>query len=74
MKNTEINQDVMRIVSLMGKQVSFVDNIKIEDKFYSKQIEGKVTDIVLNLDGNHQISVENSDFFVLSDLVEFEVI
>ena len=74
MKNTEINQDFMRIVSLMGKQVSFVDNIKIEDKFYSKQIEGKVTDIVLNLDGNHQISVENSDFFVLSDLVEFEVI
>ena len=74
MKNIEINQDVKSIVSLMGKQVSFVDNIKIDDEFYSKQIEGQITDIVLSLDGNHQISVEGGDFFVLSDLLEFQIL
>ena len=74
MKNIEINQDVINIVSLMGKQVSFVNNTKIEDRFYSEQIQGQITDIVLSLDGNHQVSVEGGDFFVLSDLLEFEVL
>lgn len=74
MKNIEINQDVKSIVSLMGKQVSFVDNIKIDDEFYSKQIEGQITDIVLSLDGNHQISVEGGDFFLLTELLEFQVL
>jgi hypothetical protein len=74
MKNIEINQDLVNIISLMGKQVSFVNNIKIEDKLHSEQVEGQVTDIVLSLDGNHQVSVEGGDFFVLSDLLEFEVL
>lgn len=74
MKNIQINQDFINIVSLMGKQVSFVNNIKIEDKFHSEQIQGQITDIVLSLDGNHQVSVEGGDFFVLSDLLEFEVL
>lgn len=74
MKNIEINQELVSIISLMGKQVSFVDNMKIDGEFYSKQIQGQVTDIVLSLDGNHQISVEGGDFFVLSDLLEFQVL
>ena len=74
MKNIEINQDVKNIVSLIGKQVSFVNNIKIEDKFHSEQIQGQITDIILSLDGNHKVSVEGGDFFVLSDLLEFEVL
>ena len=74
MKNIEINQELVNIISLMGKQVSFVDNIKIDGEFYSKQIEGQITDIVLSLDGNHQISVEGGDFFVLSDLLEFQIL
>ena len=74
MKNIEINQDVINIVSLMGKQVSFVNNIKIEDKFHSDQIQGQITDIVLSLDGNHQVSVEGGDFFVLSELTEFKIL
>ena len=74
MKNIEINQELVNIISLMGKQVSFVDNIKIDGEFYSKQIEGQITDIVLSLAGNHQISVEGGDFFVLSDLLEFQIL
>lgn len=74
MKNIEINQELVNIISLIGKQVSFVDNIKIDGEFYSKQIEGQITDIVLSLDGNHQISVEGGDFFVLSDLLEFQIL
>ena len=74
MENIEINQELVNIISLMGKQVSFVNNIKIEDKFHSEQVEGQVTDIVLSLDGNHQVSVQGGDFFVLSDLLEFQIL
>lgn len=74
MKNIEINQELVNIISLMGKQVSFVNNIKIEDKFHSEQVQGQVTDIVLSLDGNHQVSVEGGDPFVLSDLLEFQIL
>ena len=58
----------------MGEQVSFVRNFKVEDEFLSEEVQGQVTDIVLSLDGNHQVSVEGGDFFVLSDLLEFQVL
>ena len=47
----------------MGEQVSFVRNVKVKDEFLSEQVQGQVTDIVLSLDGNHQVSVEGGDFF-----------
>ena len=73
MKNSKINQELENIINLMGEDVSFVHNIKVQDKFYSKKIQGQVTDIVLSLDGNHQISIEGGDFFVISD-VDFKVL
>ena len=48
----------------MGEQVSFVRNVKVKDEFLSEQVQGQVTDIVLSLDGNHQVSVEGGDFFL----------
>ena len=74
MKKSKINQELESIINLMGEQVSFVRNFKVEDEFLSEEVQGQVTDIVLSLDGNHQVSVEGGDFFVLSDLLEFQVL
>ena len=63
MKNSKINQELESIINLMGEHVSFVRNVKVGGEFLSEKIEGQVTDIVLNLDGNHQVSVEGGDFF-----------
>ena len=48
----------------MGQQVSFVRNVKVKDEFLSEQVQGQVTDILLSLDGEHQVSVEGGDFFL----------
>ena len=48
--------------------------LKLKMNFFSEQVQGQVTDIVLSLDGNHQVSVEGGDFFLFSDLVEFQVL
>ena len=63
-----------QVVDLMGKNVSFTSNLKVENVLYSKSMEGMDTDIVLSLDANHQVAVENGDFFVLSDLLDFKVL
>lgn len=63
-----------QVIDLMGKNVSFTNNIKVENVFHSEKIEGMVTDVLLSLDGNHQVAVENGDFFVLSDLFDFKVL
>jgi hypothetical protein len=63
-----------QVVDLMGKNVSFTSNSKVEGVFYSDNMTGMVTDIVLSLDGNHKVAVENGDFFVLSDLLDFKVL
>ena len=62
MKKSKINQELESIINLMGEQVSFVRNVKVKDEFLSEQVQGQVTDIVLSLDGNHQVSVEGGDF------------
>ena len=74
MKNSKINQELENIINLMGEDVSFVHNIKVQDKLYSKKMQGQVTDIVLSLDGNHQISVDGGEYFVLTELLEFQLL
>jgi len=74
MKNIEINQEVTNIVSLMGKQVSFISSLRVEDKFYTEEIKGIVTDISLSLSGQHSISVDGGDYFLLSELLEFQLL
>ena len=74
MKKSKINQQLEYIINLMGQQVSFVRNVKVKDEFLSEQVQGQVTDILLSLDGEHQVSVEGGDFFLFSDLLEFHVL
>ena len=74
MLKDQINQDFKDIVSLMGQQVSFISSLKVEDKFYTKQIKGTVTDISLSLSGQHSISVDGGDCFLLSELLEFQLL
>ena len=74
MLKDQTNQDFKDIVSLMGQQVSFISSLKVEDKFYTEQIKGTVTDISLSLSGQHSISVDGSDFFLLSELLEFQLL
>ena len=73
MKNSKINQELENIINLMGEHVSFVENRKVEGKFFTQNIEGQVTDILLSLDGNHQFSIEGGDFFIISE-VDFKVL
>jgi len=63
-----------QVIDLLGKNVNFISNTKFKQYFISENIKGMVTDVVLSLDGNHQISVEHGDFFVLSDLLEFNIL
>lgn len=65
---------MQQVIDLLGKNVNFIRNIKLKQDFISENIKGMVTDVVLSLDGNHQISVEHGDFFVLSDLLEFKIL
>lgn len=74
MLKDQINQDFKDIVSLMGQQVSFISSLKVEDKFYRKEIKGTVTDISLSLSGQHSISVDRGDYFLLSELLEFQLL
>lgn len=74
MKKSKINQELESIINLMGEHVSFVQNFKVGDEFLSEKVQGQVTDIVLSLDGNHQVSVEGGDFFAFSDLLDFKVL
>ena len=74
MLKNQTNQDFKDIVSLMGQQVSFIISLKVEDKFYAEEIKGTVTDISLSLSGQHSISVDGIDFFLLSELLEFQLL
>ena len=73
MLKDQTNQDFKDIVSLMGQQVSFIRSLK-QDKFYTEEIKGTVTDISLSLSGQHSISVDDGDCFLLSELLEFQLL
>jgi hypothetical protein len=74
MLKDQTNQDFKDIVSLMGQKVSFIRSLKVQDEFYTEEIKGTVTDISLSLSGKHSISVDDGDYFLLSDLVEFQLL
>jgi hypothetical protein len=60
---------VEQVINLLGKTVKFLHT---EDEKLL-EISGKVTDVVLNLEGDNQISINNDEFYILSDLLEFEI-
>lgn len=74
MKNSKINQELENIINLMGEHVSFVENRKVEGKFFTQNIEGKLTDIVLHLHGDHEFAVDDGDYFSFSQIIDFKVL
>ena len=74
MLKDQTNQDFKDIVSLMGQKVSFIRSLKVQDEFYAEEIKGTVTDISLSLSGQHSISVDDGDCFLLSELLEFQLL
>ena len=74
MLKDQTNQDFKDIVSLMGQKVSFIISSKVQDEFYTEEIKGTVTDISLSLSGQHSISVDGGDYFLLSQLLEFQLL
>lgn len=63
---------MQNIVELLGKSVSFITTTKVE-KIFVREEKGIVTDVILNLDGNHQISLDQGDFHTLSEVLEFQI-
>ena len=59
-----------KIIDLLGKTVKFVHT---ENERFFEQ-EGQITEIVLSLSGKHEISINNDEFYILSDLLEFEIV
>lgn len=64
---------MQNIVELLGKSVSFITSTKVDNKIFVREEKGVVTDVVLNLDGNHQISLDQGDFHTLSEVLEFQI-
>lgn len=64
---------MQNIVELLGKSVSFITSTKVDNKIFVCEEKGVVTDVVLNLDGNHQISLDQGDFHTLSEVLEFQI-
>lgn len=62
------------VLELLGKQVSFVHSLKIGSDAYSSDHLGTVTSVVINLTGEPVISIDNGDFYQISDLLEFEIV
>lgn len=58
------------VLNLLGKEVSFVFSYRD----YSLDLKGKVTDVLVNIDGNNQISLDDGDFYILSELLKFHVL
>ena len=71
MLKDQTNQDFKDIVSLMGQKVSFISS---SGEFYTEEIKGTVTDISLSLSGQHSICVDGVGSFLLSELLEFQLL
>ena len=74
MLKDQTNQDFKDIVSLMGQKVSFIISSKVQDEFYTEEIKGTVTDISLSLSGQHSFCVDGVGSFLLSELLEFQLL
>ena len=59
-----------QVIELLGQTVKFIHT---ENERFFEQ-EGQITEIVLSLSGEHQISINNDEFYILSDLLEFEIV
>ena len=71
MLKIEINQIVNDVISYMGKQVIF--SYKLGETLIEN--EGMVTSVVLNLNGVHEIALDDDgDFYSFSEIIDFKVL
>lgn len=65
-------------LNLLGKEVSFEWNrtVPLTDQssiVFHEKIKGTVTNIVLSVNCDPEISVNEGDFYVLSELINFQI-
>ena len=61
-------------LDLLGKQVSFVHSIKFGSHVHSSDYSGTVTNIVISLTSGPEISINDGDFYILSEITDLKVL
>ena len=59
-----------KIIDLLGKTVKFVHTEN--GHFFEEQ--GKVTEVLLSLSGENRIALDEQELYLLSDLLELEIV
>ena len=57
-------------LDLLGKKVQFIWTQDV----HSFECTGTVTDVLLSLSNESQISIDDGEFYCLSDLLEFKIL
>ena len=59
-----------QVIELLGKTVKFVHTEN--GHFFEEQ--GKVTEVLLSLSGENRIALDEQELYLLSDLLELEIV
>ena len=67
------------VLEMLGKHVSFIHERKVEltdTSFitFTENFTGIVTNVVLSLTSEPEISINDGDFYTLSELIDFKII
>ena len=67
------------VLEMLGKDVSFIHERKVEltdSSFitFTENITGTVTNVVLSLTCEPEISINDGDFYLLSELLDFKMV
>jgi hypothetical protein len=67
------------VLEMLGKDVSFIHERKLEltdTSFitFTENFIGTVTNVVLSLTSEPEISINDGDFYCLSELIDFKII
>ena len=66
------------VLEMLGKHVSFIHELKVEltdTSFitFTENLTGIVTNVVFSLTGESEISINDGDFYSLSELIAFKI-
>ncbi len=66
------------VLEMLGKDVSFIHQHKVEltdTSFitFTENLTGTVTNVVLSLTSEPEISINDGDFYTLSELIDFKI-
>lgn len=64
---------MQHMVDLLGKTVSFIHTTKVEKRIFIHEAKGVVTNVLLGLDGKHEILLDDGEFYPVNDLMEFAI-